>query len=211
MERNAVDGTALTQAWYDGQYSFFCNMTGCNQTVSDTVVWECQDIGCTCIAGTTLCTGPLSLGSTVPTIAGVTIVTFQGNGQSEGNIEFETLSIIEGGLAMSCVSGECAPAILDPGYVFAAASNELTVGEIAGIAVVGAAVFTIFSLLLACFVRQRHLRKKSLPEAANGMTLSYSNISYEVAGKKILHGVSGSARPGRVLAILGPSGTDCRY
>ena len=38
------------------------------------------------------------------------------------------------------------------------------------------------------------------------MELKFNNVSVEVAGKLLLSGTCGSARPGELLAIMGPSG-----
>ena len=36
--------------------------------------------------------------------------------------------------------------------------------------------------------------------------LSFNNVSVDVAEKRILWSVSGAARPGKILALMGPSG-----
>lgn len=38
------------------------------------------------------------------------------------------------------------------------------------------------------------------------MTLAFNNLRVEIDGEKILDNVSGSVKPGKVLAIMGPSG-----
>ena len=41
---------------------------------------------------------------------------------------------------------------------------------------------------------------------SRGYELMFRDVVYKVDKKEILHGVSGSALPGQMLAIMGPSG-----
>lgn len=48
----------------------------------------------------------------------------------------------------------------------------------------------------------------SLPsDACNPITLSFNNLKAEIEGRKILDNISGSVKPGEVLAVMGPSGS----
>ena len=48
----------------------------------------------------------------------------------------------------------------------------------------------------------------NMPTTSEGtpMTLTFNNLRVEIEGKKILDNISGSVKPGEVLAIMGPSG-----
>jgi hypothetical protein len=59
---------------------------------------------------------------------------------------------------------------------------------------------------IICFFMQNKLRKMPPAPQSKGVTLSFSGIGYQVAGKQVLESIDGVAHPGRVLAILGPSG-----
>lgn len=73
--------------------------------------------------------------------------------------------------------------------------------------VIGAGIlFALLVSIILCFVMQRKLRKMAPEPPCMGMSLSFSGIGYQVAGKQVLDSVDGVANPGRVLAILGPSG-----
>lgn len=61
-----VDGDNLlwAQLWYNGTEQFFCEATGCNQTVaasSDSGInastWTCPKLSCECRSGTSFCGG----------------------------------------------------------------------------------------------------------------------------------------------------------
>jgi ABC-type multidrug transport system fused ATPase/permease subunit len=41
--------------------------------------------------------------------------------------------------------------------------------------------------------------------------IEFTNLRFATAGKQILNGVSGSARPGEVVAIMGPSGAGTHH
>ena len=39
-----------------------------------------------------------------------------------------------------------------------------------------------------------------------GLELKFQHIDFSIKGKKILNDISGTAQPGKVLAVMGPSG-----
>ena len=42
-----------------------------------------------------------------------------------------------------------------------------------------------------------------------GLELHFQNLNFQIKDKQILHDVSGTAHPGKVLAVMGPSGKYC--
>ena len=46
----------------------------------------------------------------------------------------------------------------------------------------------------------------NIPSEGNAITLAFNDLRVEIGGKKILDDVSGSVKPGEVLAVMGPSG-----
>ena len=51
-----------------------------------------------------------------------------------------------------------------------------------------------------------NFREDSLPYEASPITLAFNNLKVEIDGKTILDNISGSVKPGEVLAVMGPSG-----
>ncbi|KAH7318800.1 hypothetical protein B0J17DRAFT_747732 [Rhizoctonia solani] len=139
-----------------------------------------------------------------------------------------------GGLGLSnCVFGECVrQSVIDSALgivpeVASAGGESLSGGVIAGLAVLGVIVLGVAVLLAwGCVLQRQSRASRNEKQAAAGrrVGVEWKNIGYLVhpsgsgsffslggihrrnASKTILSGLSGSVRPGQMLAILGPSG-----
>jgi len=138
----------------------------------------------------------------------------------------------EGLTLNGCTFGECIRQnVIDGGGGDTAAAptvatKSLSGGVIAGLAVVGGLLLLSLTLLGIGLRRQRIARKNQVDYERTRVSLKWSSLTYTIAaaGKKrgslgafrssgnaeddkvILDAVSGTVRPGQMMAILGPSG-----
>lgn len=77
-------GTALSQIWLDGTLQYYCQASNCSSTNSSTPidssnaalgsdVWTCDNLKCTCLSNSTLCTGAgggIAMASIVNSLSG---------------------------------------------------------------------------------------------------------------------------------------------
>jgi len=88
---------------------------------------------------------------------------------------------------------------------------EFTTLEIVLMSVGGAVFFglVVAGIAVACIIIKRRDRNKPIYQPLTSelsLTLSFHNITCQIGKRTILHGISGVAQPGQIMAILGPSG-----
>lgn len=119
-------------------------------------------------------------------------------------------------ISLSCSSGECVHYSQVPGYqiplppetpifwvAFSAASALLLVG-----------IFATLLWILGRHAKHEEYGSVRLPEdeAARLMadhvpaSLSFNDLSYRIQGKTVLEGITGTVKPGEIMAIVGASG-----
>ncbi|OBZ75973.1 putative ATP-dependent permease [Grifola frondosa] len=195
-----TNGSVYAQLFYSGVEQFYCTAGSCTQDLGSgdgSSNWNCQNLQCTCRAGTTFCgSGTVSLTSTIDGLSGT--------------------------LGISCNP----PAANAPPGAHSGSKTSLGGGVIAGLAVVGGLIALALLFLVFGWVSQRRARKAG-PGATGrrgGVAVDWVDVSYFVAGdssmrwlrrrrrddladqKVVLDGVSGRVAPGEMMAILGPSG-----
>lgn len=173
--------------------------------------WKCLKTSCKCNEGAAFCGGPgfvVDLTTAVNQVEGVFTLICADQNPENCKVRFSTLDpLFPDGLVLDeCLSGECARPWEEPPDLLAVLRPVLSTAEIVGVVFAGMLVFVILAGLCFSKVRQTQLRRIPAPPPRLGSQISFSNIGYMVKKKRILNGVGGSARPGRVLAILGPSG-----
>ncbi|KAJ3100751.1 hypothetical protein HDU97_001978, partial [Phlyctochytrium planicorne] len=233
--RNVTAGITLGSLWYDNRQQFMCRMQNCTQYVQDAkdYNWYCTSSSCECTPNSAFCGGPgvtVDLSDSVRSASGDfrfkcpiggngTLSSKGADGSAvagavlgEGSLctaSFEFLAaLFPDGLSLpNCKVGECALPSDEPLDANAATeARKLTAGEITGVVITGGLVGMCAVLFAVALVVQGRNRRKPVPPAKKGASLAFESIRYVVGGKKVLGGVSGVARAGRVFAIMGPSG-----
>ncbi|GAA5980169.1 hypothetical protein JCM11641_006936 [Rhodosporidiobolus odoratus] len=184
-----TNGTMLAQLFYSPSTSnstateqFYCAADSClqsNSTIagSDSTDWSCSNLKCTCIPGTLFCGAegsPLDLTDTINGLTGTLEITCDALTGSQCSFKQDILKTLfgNGGLALSgCKWGECVlPSTIDSlatqlaGSVSGGSSShdDLSGGVIAGLAVLGAIVIGLLSLLALGLASQRRARRQAL-------------------------------------------------
>ncbi|CAO1637298.1 unnamed protein product [Sympodiomycopsis kandeliae] len=222
------------QFWIGQRESFYCDLQDCSETLertlqSNNTKHTCTKAKCSCIPGRMLCgeAGSIDIGDflseEIKGPASMTCKTSSSDG-SKRDCRFEEpamndlISSVFGdsSISLSCKSGECIHYSQEPGYkvplppptpifwvAFSAASALLAVGMIA----------------TALWLLGRHAKHEEygsvrLPEdeAARLLadhipaSLSFRDLSYRIQGKTVLQGITGTVKPGEIMAIVGASG-----
>ena len=224
------------QFWVDQKESFYCGLDTCKWTsevtdVMNTTTYNCENIKCKCIPDRMLCgaDGSIDIGDfLVEEIKGPASFTSRRTegGSSEDGSEFSEpamnglISSVFGdpSITLQCHSGECLHRTEVPGYERPV--KQINTPLIAGV-IAGCALFLVAVVLLIFFLSRRSANRGHGPiflgedeeeENAKLMadhkpaTLSFENVLYNIKGKQILSGVTGSVHPGELLAIMGASG-----
>ncbi|KAK4058044.1 hypothetical protein OIO90_000783 [Microbotryomycetes sp. JL221] len=236
------NATLNAQLWYSPQNGnttlieqFYCAGSQCMQTNTTstsgvTVDWECSELRCTCIEGTSFCGGSvLDISDTINGLTGPISVTCDGAGQ---NCAFKQ-SVLQtlfgqGGLALSgCTHGECVreSAIAEVTSTATGSATSggsgLSGGVVAGLSVLGAIIVLCFLMILLGWIAQRKARRGSTgsvqektgpPIGVRWERLGYALPPHRKAvvgrksdGRVILDDLTGEV-DGGLCAILGPTG-----
>jgi ABC-type nitrate/sulfonate/bicarbonate transport system ATPase subunit len=193
----------FAQLWYDGVEQFYCQADSCVQDVTNngtgTTVWNCQNLLCKCIVGTTFCGGgSLDLTSTMDNLVNgaIDVSCIESDNANTGTCNF-TESVLqsifgESGLELeSCTFGECvSQSVIDTSSNSTSSTStpakQLSGGIIAGLAVVGGLVLLALLLLVWGFASQRKARKGGLGpgqfEKSGGVGVQWTDVSYIVPG-----------------------------
>ncbi|KAL1408358.1 FAD-dependent urate hydroxylase [Vanrija albida] len=229
LEDKESMGTCGFQFWVDRIESFYCKLEQCQWYAEETpganeTHFNCEKIECACIPGRFLCgeNGSVNiddfLSEEVKGPGSFNCVAGQGCTFEEPAMN-QLINDIFGdkAITLDCDSGECLHYSQVPGYSPPAqADNSFLVALSAALAL---AIFAAACLLLWYLGRARRnppgFAGVKLPEdeAAKLMadhvpaTLHFSNISYTLPkGRQVLSHVTGTVRPGEILAIMGASG-----
>ncbi|KAI0749625.1 hypothetical protein C8Q80DRAFT_1100288 [Daedaleopsis nitida] len=214
------------QFWTAQVESFYCQLSQCDSRISHGVdknqtFYDCEKIECKCVPGRFICGEDGSLDITdflkedIKGPASFSCTTGQGCKFEEPGMN----SLIETFfgdryITLQCHGGECLHYSQVPGYVAPPKPDNTA---FVALSVAGAGLIVISVSAILWYVGRTHSSDFGgirLPEneSAKLMTehvpasLHFSNISYTLGGNSILSGISGSAKPGQLLAIMGASG-----
>lgn len=223
------------QFWVDQKESFYCALDNCewNSEATDTrnkTTYRCENVQCKCVPGRLLCGSENSidigdfLDQDIKGPASFRSQHTEGGSSTDGSIFSEPamnelISSVFGdpSITLNCHSGECLYKTELPGYQ--RPIKKINTPLIAGV-IAGCALFVVAVILLVFFLSRRnankygpiHLGDDEEEENAKLMAdhkpaaMHFENVSYNLKGKSILSGISGSVHPGELLAIMGASG-----
>ncbi|TFK45642.1 hypothetical protein OE88DRAFT_1669039 [Heliocybe sulcata] len=195
------DDTVYAQLFYDDVEQFYCRADSCTQdTSSGGSDWNCENLACTCIPGTTFCGGiPISnLTGTIDDLSGSLGISCgavdSSNNTASCSFQQSVINSLFGssGLSLSgCSFGECvAQSVIDSSSGNSSASTdpskskELSGGVIAGLAVVGSLILFALVLLLFGWILQRRARKSGAGVyglgKSGGVPIVWNGVSYVV-------------------------------
>ncbi|KAH7921598.1 hypothetical protein BV22DRAFT_1132146 [Leucogyrophana mollusca] len=223
---NATE-TCSFQFWTAQVESFYCSLDTCTSESrpgydTNTTVYACDHIQCKCIPGKFLCgeDGSVDISDFLTEeIKGPAAFTCKsGNGCKFEEPAMNSLIndiFGDGYITLNCEGGECLHYSQVPGYQRPAKPDNTSMVALSS---AGAGLIVILTVAVLWYVgRSRsggEFGKIRLPEneASKLMTdhvpasLHFSNISYTLSGRPILSSISGSVKPGQVMAIMGASG-----
>ncbi|KAI0707291.1 hypothetical protein C8Q76DRAFT_629011 [Earliella scabrosa] len=214
------------QFWTAQVESFYCQLSQCESRAQhgperNQTFYDCEKIECKCVPGRFICGEDGSLDITdflkedIKGPASFSCTTGQGCKFEEPGMN----SLIETFfgdqyITLQCHGGECLHYSQVPGYSPPPKPDNTV---FVALSVAGAGLIVISVSAILWYVGRTHSGDFGgirLPEneSAKLMTdhvpasLHFSNISYTLGGHNILSGISGSAKPGQLLAIMGASG-----
>ncbi|EIW68541.1 hypothetical protein TREMEDRAFT_31917, partial [Tremella mesenterica DSM 1558] len=220
-------GTCEFQFWVDRIESFYCELQECSWQSkenydSNQTNYKCNKIDCTCVPGRFLCGEDGSVN-----IDDFLAEEVKGPGsfncESGKGCTFEEpamnqlINDIFGdrAITLDCASGECLHYTQVPGYQRPAPPDNSVLVALSAAAAAAIFILMCFALWYIGHARRSDTLGVQLPEdeAAKLMTdhvpatLHFSNISYQLSsGKQVLSHITGTVRPGELLAIMGASG-----
>jgi ABC-type multidrug transport system ATPase subunit len=225
---NKADGTCDFQFWIGKQESFYCALDTCKSSIkyghdANSTFYDCENIKCSCITGRMLCgeDGSVDISDFLTeSIRGpATFSCKTGAGCKFREPEMNNLiNDIFGDpyITLECGSGECLHYTQVPGYQKPTRPDNRKM--VAFSAAAAGLIFVIASAALWYIGRTQPMKEGlgqiRLPEdeAARLMaehipaSLYFSDISYSIRNRPILEGITGSVKPGQILAIMGASG-----
>ncbi|KAI0671808.1 hypothetical protein C8Q78DRAFT_972196 [Trametes maxima] len=218
--------TCQFQFWTAQVESFYCELRQCESRTEhgydkNSTFYECEKLECKCVPGRFICGEDGSLDITdflkedIKGPATFSCTTGQGCKFEEPGMN-DLISTFFGDsyITLKCEGGECLHYSQVPGYE-PPPKPDNTVFVALSAAGAGLIVVLVSAILWwAGRARSSDFGAIRLPEneTAKLMTdhvpasLHFSNISYSLGGRTILDNISGSAKPGQLLAIMGASG-----
>ncbi|CAL1717265.1 unnamed protein product [Somion occarium] len=224
---NKDAGTCQFQFWAAQIESFYCGLDTCKselQTGYDTNVtlYSCENMQCRCVPGRFICgeNGSVDIHEyfeeDIKGPASFRCETGQGCTFSEPAMDELILTFFgDPHITLRCESGECLHYSQVPGFVRPPKPDN-TAFVAATVAFAGLIVIAASAILWYLGrTRSGDFGKIRLPESetAKLMTdhvpasLHFTNISYSLSdGRTLLDNISGSVKPGQIMAIMGASG-----
>ncbi|KAI9358337.1 hypothetical protein DFJ73DRAFT_957802 [Zopfochytrium polystomum] len=208
ISRDRAQSSALASVWLDNHNQLSCDMRGCAQLVTGPLQrWECASMVCECAGNTTLC--PLVTASASLSNGSFLFICSGSDSTCTAKFPFFDRIAPTGVTVANCTYGECARPTDRPFFEQQAAAPALSVVEITSIAI--AAV--LFLALTACFLwavvyKLCVVQRRKPPKKMEGPNIMIHRLSYQIKGVgEILKEVSAVVPAGRVMAIMGPSGS----
>ncbi|PFH50042.1 hypothetical protein AMATHDRAFT_86062 [Amanita thiersii Skay4041] len=221
------DRTCAFQFWTAQVESFYCALDECSSSTqpgydTNTTTYSCEKIKCSCVPGRFICgeDGSVDIGEFLKEqIRGPGSFSCKtGKGcRFEEPAMNELINNIFGDsyITLDCEGGECLHYSQVPGYVRPEKPDNTT-----WVALSAAGACLIVALSFSALWYAGRARKGDdfgqirLPEneAAKLMTdhvpasMHFSNLTYTLGSRTILDSISGSVKPGQVMAIMGASG-----
>ncbi|CCM00070.1 uncharacterized protein FIBRA_02097 [Fibroporia radiculosa] len=215
--------TCQFQFWTAQEESFYCGLNNCKSTMDamNATRYECENIDCSCVPGRFICgengsidltdflkdniVGPASFSCKTPKDC-----KFEEPGMNE---VIETI-FGDGYITLDCFGGECLHYSQVPGYV---APPKPDNSKFIALSIAGAGLVVITASAVLWYAGRTgsgDFGQIRLPESetARLMTehvpasLHFSDISYMLGTRTILENISGSVKPGQIMAIMGASG-----
>lgn len=233
---NAERNECNFQFWVDQKESFYCALDTCTWSAKATedrnmTNYACEHVKCACIPGRMLCGSENSidisdfLDQEIKGPASFKSIRTAGGSKEDGSVFSEPamnglISSVFGdeSIFLQCHAGECLLKTEVPGYERPV--KKINTPLIAGV-IAGCALFFVALILLIFFLSRRSARlnhgaiylgddeqeeNAKLLADHKPAALYFENVSYNLKGKQILTGITGSVHPGELLAIMGASG-----
>ncbi|KII85250.1 hypothetical protein PLICRDRAFT_337205 [Plicaturopsis crispa FD-325 SS-3] len=224
---DSTKSTCDFQFWVAQQESFYCELDTCK---SDTIPgydtnitqYACDHIKCSCIPGRFICgeDGSVDIGEflteEIKGPAKFSCTTGAGCKFEEPAMNSLINDIFgDGYITLNCDGGECLHYSQVPGYVRPPKPDNTRWVALSG---AGAGLIVILSSAILWYAgrtsRGGDLGQIRLPdnEASKLMTdhvpasLHFSDLSYTLGARTILDGITGTVKPGQIMAIVGASG-----
>ncbi|KZV62382.1 hypothetical protein PENSPDRAFT_591484 [Peniophora sp. CONT] len=214
------------QFWVDQVESFYCALDTCQTRVEhsyekNVTLYECEHLKCNCVADRFLCgeDGSINLDDFLnEEIKGP--ATFRCETGKGCSFEEPAMNNLidqvfgDSSITLNCQGGECLHYSQVPGYI---APEKPDNTRWVALSIAGAVVFVILASLFLWYAGRVHRSDGGaikLPdsEVARLMadhvpaSLQFVDVSYQLGGRTILDGITGSVHPGQVMAIMGASG-----
>ncbi|KAI0044158.1 hypothetical protein FA95DRAFT_1608776 [Auriscalpium vulgare] len=221
-----TDTTCDFQFWTAQVESFYCALDTCKTEVTpgydaNVTAYRCEKIACSCVPGRFICgeNGSVDIGDFLTEeIKGP--ATFSCKTGAGCKFEEPAMNVLindifgDGYITLECEGGECLHYSQVPGYVRPPKPDNT---RWIALSIAGAGLIVVLAsavLWYAGRARKSDFGQIRLPESDVSQlmadhvpaTLQFSDITYTLAGRPILENITGSVKPGQVLAIMGPSG-----
>ncbi|KAI0783919.1 hypothetical protein BC629DRAFT_1582504 [Irpex lacteus] len=220
------DRTCQFQFWTAQVESFYCSLDTCTSSVDighdkNVTKYDCEHIQCKCVPGRFICgeNGSIDISDflkdDIKGPASFSCTTGQGCRFEEPGMNDLILTFFgDSYITLECDSGECLHYSQVPGYVKPPKPDTT---RFVALSVAGAGLIFLSvsaGLWYASRTRSGDFGGIRLPEAESAKlmtdhvpaSLHFSDISYSLGNHIILDKVSGSVKPGQLLAIMGASG-----
>ncbi|KAI8387421.1 hypothetical protein BD560DRAFT_382445 [Blakeslea trispora] len=207
------------QFWKDDEEQFYCELSECSQTTSDNddVQGRCAKATCGCMKDAFMCGREVDMSQLVKNVKGPS-EWFCKNGKDCWYNEYSTLvSVFPDNIQLDCDVGECANQqdFMDVGPINREFSSYT---ELMIIFAIFIACLLLFGITRLTAIRQKRMfsTRIELDEDDENhfldstqsaqVSLTFSDISYNVNGKQVLSDIHGYLEPGQMMAVMGPSG-----
>lgn len=215
------------QFWTAQVESFYCSLDSCTSKIdagydANVTSYSCEHIKCSCVPGRFICgeDGSVDIGEflTEEIRGPATFSCTTGRGcKFEEPAMNQLINDIfgDGYISLECEGGECLHYSQVPGYVRPPKPDNT---RWVALSAAGAGLIVITSVAILWYVGRARtggdFGKIRLPEDEQAKlmadhvpaSLHFSNITYTLGDRTILHNIIGCVKPGQVMAIMGASG-----
>ncbi|KAI0733596.1 hypothetical protein C8Q72DRAFT_812041 [Fomitopsis betulina] len=223
---NNMDSTCQFQFWTAQEESFYCALDTCTFGMesgydSNTTHYNCEHMQCKCVPGRFICgeNGSVDISDfltdEIKGPASFSCKTGSGCRFEEPAMN-ELIDTMFGDryITLQCDSGECLHYSQVPGYEPPPKPDN---SQFIALSVAGAGFFVVLATAVFWYAgrtRSGDFGGIRLPESETARLMSehvpaslhFSDISYTLGNRVILDSISGSVKPGQLLAIMGASG-----